>query len=337
MSWPELKREAGFARTVLAKKPYDVFLQVTNRCNMKCTFCEFPQKAATSREELTVDEFRSLSRQLSELGTFLVSLEGGEPFVRPDLVDIVRAFADDHLTVLYTNGWYVTPENVRALFDAGLSQVGVSIDFPDARHDAKRALPGAFERAAKAVELFRDAAPHGGRQVHVMSVLMKENESDVESLLRWTEERRVGHVFTLLSDKGSHRGRGIDRLPSAPIGERLALLWDRYPHWKFFRGYLERLDDFLERRELPTCRAGLQTFNIDHVGNVAACIEKIDRPVGNVRTEPLAQIHRRLVEDRAEVERCQDCWTACRGFGQFLGGGPPVRSWWQLMRRMRSR
>jgi MoaA/NifB/PqqE/SkfB family radical SAM enzyme len=187
------------------------------------------------------------------------------------------------------------------------------------------------------VETLREAAPHGGRQVHVMTVLMKDNESDVEPLLRWSAERGVGHVFTLLSDKGSHRGKGVDRLPSAPIGERLGALWDQYPHWKFLRGYLERMDDFLERRELPTCRAGLQTFNIDHVGNVAACIEKIDRPVGNVRRESLAELHRRLVSDRADVERCQDCWTVCRGVGQLLGGGPSLRSWWHLMTRMRSR
>lgn len=337
VSWKEMVREAGFARTLLAKRPYDVFLQVTNRCNMKCSFCEFPAKAATSREELTLEELRDLSRQLSDLGRFLVSIEGGEPFVRPDLAQIVKAFSEDHLVVLYTNGWYVNPENVRELFAAGLAQVGVSIDFPDERHDRKRALPGALARASRAVELFRDAAPHGGKQVHVMTVLMKENEGDVEPLLRWTAERQVGHVFTLLSDKGSHRGKGADQLPSAPIGERLAGLWDRYPHWRFFRGYLEKMDDFLARRQMPTCRAGLQTFNIDHVGNVAACIEKIDRPAGNLRKEPLAEIHRRLVADRSEVERCQDCWTACRGFGEFLGDGPSLRSWWQLSTRMRSR
>jgi MoaA/NifB/PqqE/SkfB family radical SAM enzyme len=337
MSWAELKREAGFARGLLAKRPYDVFLQVTNRCNMKCSFCEFPLKAATPREELTLEEFRKLSAELSALGRFLVSIEGGEPFVRPDLAEIVRAFSRDHLAVVYTNGWYVTPENARELFAAGMAQVGVSLDFPDVRHDAKRALPGAFERAGRAVDILREAAPHGGKQVHVMTVLMKENEADVEALLRWTAERRVGHVFTLLSDQGSHRGKGVDRRPSAPIGARLAGLWDKYPHWKFFRAYVEKMDDFLEGRELPDCKAGLQTFNIDHVGNVAACIEKIDRPVGNIRSEPLAELHRRLATDRREVEGCQDCWTACRGFSQSLAGGPSLRSWWQLMTRMRSR
>lgn len=337
MSWKEMVREAGFARSVLAKRPFDVFLQVTNRCNMKCSFCEFPAKAATPKEELTLDELRAVSRQLSEMGRMIVSVEGGEPFVRNDLVDIVRAFSDDHIVVLYTNGWYVTPENAKELWAAGMAQVGVSIDFPDARHDAKRALPGSFERASRAVELLRDTAPHGGKQVHVMTVLMKENQDDVERLLMWTSERRVGHVFTLYSDVGSHRGRGSDQRPTAPIGQRLSSLWDRHKHWRFFRGYYEKMDDFLEKRDMPVCRAGMQTFNIDHVGNVAACIEKIDKPVGNVRNEPLAEIHRRLVAAREEIERCQDCWTACRGFGHFLGNGPSLGSWWQLSTRMRSR
>ena len=336
MSWKELTREAGFARSLIAKRPYDVFLQVTNRCNMKCTFCEFPAKAVTPQEELSLEEVRGLARQLSEIGTFIISIEGGEPFVRHDLADIVRAFSPDHIPVLYTNGWYVTPEKAKELFGAGMAQVGVSIDFPDARHDAKRLLPGAFERAARAVEMFRDAAPHGGRQVHVMTVLMKDNEDDVERLLQWSAERKVGHVFTLLSDQGSHRGKS-ERLPSAGIGAKLAELWDRHPNWRFFREYLERMDDFLGKKDLPRCRAGMQTFNIDHVGNVAPCIEKIDRPVGNLRRERLEVLHRRMAEDRKEIDGCQDCWTACRGFSQALTDGPTVRSWWQLMTRMRSR
>src|SRR5262249_47321939 len=182
------------------------------------------------------------ARELEGLGTCLVSIEGGEPFVRPDLVDIVRAFARDHLTVLYTNGWHVTAENARALFDAGLTQVGVSIDYPDARHDAKRGLPGAAQRAWQAVDLLREAAPHGGRQVHVMTVLTADNASDIEALMALSAGHGVGHVVTLLSTRGYRRGRGPDALPPPGAGRRLLPLWEASPHWRFFRAYLEGMD-----------------------------------------------------------------------------------------------
>src|SRR5204863_6308577 len=103
---------------------------------------------APRKDELTVAEYDRLAREMADLGTFVVSIEGGEPLVRKDIAGVVRAFAKKHVPVLFTNGWYVTPEIARTLFDAGLAQASVSIDYPDRRrHDAKRRVPGATEHA----------------------------------------------------------------------------------------------------------------------------------------------------------------------------------------------
>ena len=64
MSWTETKRELGFARAIFAGRPYNLLLQVTNRCNMKCSFCDFWPNGVAPQEELSLDEFRSLSAQL---------------------------------------------------------------------------------------------------------------------------------------------------------------------------------------------------------------------------------------------------------------------------------
>lgn len=121
-------------------------------------------------------DYKRLSRELKELGTFLVSIEGGEPLVRPDLVGIVEALSEHHVTALFTNGWLLTEDLAKSLFDAGLVHANVSIDYPDAkRHDEKRGLDGAFDRAWRAVDYFRDAAPRGGKQTHVMSARQSEH------------------------------------------------------------------------------------------------------------------------------------------------------------------
>ena len=330
-----MTNELRFALGVLARKPFQCLVQVTNRCNMQCSFCDFWPNGAPSREELTVKDFNRLAGELAELGCFLVSIEGGEPFVRPDLVDIVRAFGARHLPLLYTNGWYVDEAKARALFDAGLTQVGVSIDFPDAaRHDAKRGWPGAFDKARRALEVFRNVAPHGGKQVHVMTVLMKDNQDHLEAMLELSKSLGVGHCFTLLSAKGFRRGHS-DALPTRPLSDQLAAAWQRHPHMRMFRDYLDGIDAFREGGEMPRCRAGVQSFNIDHVGNVAPCIEKIDRVAGNVRRERLPDIVARMRE-LPEVAGCQDCWTLCRGFGQVMGQGGGVKGWSDLAGRMRS-
>jgi MoaA/NifB/PqqE/SkfB family radical SAM enzyme len=330
----ELKRELGFALGLALERPFQCFIQVSNRCNMRCSFCDFWPHGVRYSEELTVADFRRIADELSAIGTFMVSIEGGEPFVRPDLIDIVRAFRR-HIALLYTNGWYVDAQVARSLFAAGLTQVGVSIDFPDDRHDAKRKLPGAFERACRAVEQLRRAAPHGGRQVHIMTVLMHDNERDLPALLELSASMRVGHCVTLLANRGYRRGNN-DKLPSAEIGEELVQLWHEHPHLRIFEGYLEGLDPYLRGAEMPACRAGRQSFNIDHVGNVGPCIEKIDTVVGNVRDEPLGAIIARM-RAQAHGAGCQDCWTVCRGFNQIMGDRGTWQGWRDLAGRMRSR
>jgi len=87
---------------------------------------------------------------------------------------------------------------------------------------------------------------------------------------------------------------------------------------------------------MPRCRAGLQSFNIDHVGNVSPCIERIDEVAGNVKQSSLLRLHQELSARHPELASCQQCFTACRGFNQSLGDGGSLRGWLELGSRMRS-
>ncbi|MBL8608364.1 MAG: radical SAM protein [Myxococcales bacterium] len=331
-------RDARFAAGILARKPFQVLVQVTNRCNMRCSFCDFWPNPAPPKDELSVADFVRVADELAELGCFLVSIEGGEPLARPDLVEIVRAFGRHHLPVLFTNGWFVDETNARALWDAGLAHASVSIDYPDAaRHDKKRGLARTTDRAWSAVEVFERTAPRRGRQVHVMTVLMEQNHLDMEQLFRQSARAGVGHQVTLISESGYRRGKeGPDRLPPPHVSARMCELFDRYEHVRFFREYFERIDAFLAGGAMPECRAGLQSFNLDHVGNVSPCIERIDEVVGNVKDASIAELYRRLAARHEELRRCQDCWTACRGFNQSLGKGGTARGLATLATRMRA-
>ena len=333
-----MKKDAAFSAGLLRKKPFSCLIQVTNRCNMECSFCDFWPNAAPRKEELTPAEYARIAAELADLGCFLVSIEGGEPLIRPDLVEIMKAFGKKHIPALFTNGWYMTPEKARELFGAGMVHASVSIDYPDAaRHDKKRGLAGTTERAWRAVDQLRDAAPRGGKQVHVITVLMEDNWQDLEPLLQQSAAHGVGHQVTLLSISGFRRAKGgPDAMPPPRVSETLVKLWEKYPHVRFFKEYFERMDAFLNDGPMPTCRAGAQGFNLDHVGNVAPCIEKIDTPVGNVRKESMKTLHARLLGRKDEVAACQSCWTACRGFQQSAGDGGSVRAWLDLGTRMRT-
>ncbi|HET9934444.1 MAG TPA: radical SAM protein [Polyangiaceae bacterium] len=333
-----LKKDLSFALGILQKKPFQVLVQVTNRCNMRCSFCDFWPNPAPKGQELSVSDYQRIARELAELGCFLISIEGGEPLVRKDLEGIIAAFSEHHIPALFTNGWYVDEARARSLFGAGLVHASVSIDYASAaKHDAKRGLAETTARAWDAVDTFRRVAPRGGLQVHVMTVLMRSNEDELEALLEQSRDRGVGHQFTLLATNGYRRGKSdVDELPTAAALQSFEQLFQRFPHIRFFGRYFQGAADFVQNRPLPTCRAGLQSFNIDHVGNVSACIERIEETVGNVKEVAVPELHRRLSTRHHEIAQCQRCYTACRGFNQALGDGGSLESWVELGTRMRS-
>ncbi len=336
------KKDLSFTAGIVGSKPFQVLIQLTNKCNMRCSFCDFWPNVAPRADELTVEDYARLGDELASIGTFLISVEGGEPLVRPDLVEIVRALSKNHITALFTNGWLVTDKIAKELFAAGLVHASVSIDYPDAvRHDAKRGLDGAFDRAWKAVDTFVAHAPRGGKQVHVISVVMENNWRDLPALFQQSAQHNVGHQLTLLSVNGFRRNDdGPDKLPPPESGASLVQWHKEYKHIRMLKGYFAQTEQWLtggeSRSSMPTCHAGEQTFNIDHVGAVSACIERIDEFVGTVKTQHIRDLLAMLKARHPERAHCQDCWTLCRGVAQELGHGASVSALIEMGVRMRT-
>jgi MoaA/NifB/PqqE/SkfB family radical SAM enzyme len=328
-----MTRGLGYARRggrlllgFVARRPIHAIIQVSNRCNLTCGFCSFWENPARASDELTTDNFETISGKLSEAGSLVVSIEGGEPLLRPDIVGIVSAFARFHHPILFTNGWRVTTELARRLWDAGLDTCGVSIDYPDSRHDTHRGKVGTLDAARRAIDVLRDTAPSGARQVFVMSVLMHDNAPAMPELFALSASHGVGHQVTLISTGGAARHTRAQWIPPAGIGAQLVALKHQFPHFLTFSGYLEGIDTHLQGRTRSPCWAGERFLNIDHLGDVSPCIEKLHLRAGNLVREPWSIVSQRL-SSLEEPKRCTDCWTSCRGFVEEMSGMPSLRSW----------
>ncbi|HYU43008.1 MAG TPA: TIGR04053 family radical SAM/SPASM domain-containing protein [Vicinamibacteria bacterium] len=136
------------------KAPFLVIWETTQACALACRHCRASARPGRDPLELTTDEGRRVVRQTAEMGTPLIVFSGGDPVSRPDLADLIaegKACGLRTATIPAATD-KLTADLVSRLKEAGLDQLALSLDFPDAAlHDAFRGVPGAFEKTMRAV------------------------------------------------------------------------------------------------------------------------------------------------------------------------------------------
>lgn len=134
--------------------PFLVIWETTQACDLACLHCRASAQPLRDERELTTWEGESVLRQVSEMGTPIFVLSGGDPLKRPDLYDLISIGAGLGLRMatIPAATRTMTEDVVRRLKEAGTSQMAVSLDFPRAGlHDGFRGAAGSFARAIQAI------------------------------------------------------------------------------------------------------------------------------------------------------------------------------------------
>jgi cyclic pyranopterin phosphate synthase len=164
-------------------------ISVTDRCNLRCVYCMPEEVVFMDRSELlTFEEITQFVRVAAPLGIDKLRLTGGEPLMRRDLPRLVRMLAsvpgikDVGLT---TNGLLLA-EQARALVDAGLRRINVSLDTLDPGRFRQLARRDGLERVLEGVAAAQAA---GLAPVKVNAVIIRGvNDMDVAPLARHARE-----------------------------------------------------------------------------------------------------------------------------------------------------
>jgi pyrroloquinoline quinone biosynthesis protein E len=146
---------------MIAPRPYALLAEITYRCPLHCPYCSNPTRVRDDGE-LTTDEWTRVVGEAAALGVLQIGFSGGEPLVRRDLPELVRAAREANLyTNLITSGIGLDDDRVRDLRDAGLDSVQLSfqsdnMDLADAIAGARahqRKLDGAAKIRAAGIPL----------------------------------------------------------------------------------------------------------------------------------------------------------------------------------------
>ena len=131
-SWRDVMNAGGPLIDTLGRVHTSLRISVTDRCNIRCFYC-MPEENVRFRprhELLTFEEITRLTRVMASLGVNKLRLTGGEPLVRAELSRLVQQLAavpGIEEIALTTNG-ILLAEQARALKDAGLTRVNISLD-----------------------------------------------------------------------------------------------------------------------------------------------------------------------------------------------------------------
>jgi MoaA/NifB/PqqE/SkfB family radical SAM enzyme len=328
----EVFRQA--VRERAAFRPLYVKLKIIFGCNLKCEMCNHwraPREAPLSNERL-----REILTELAALGCKKIHLSGGEPMLRAQVPELIAHASGLGIKVaMTTNGTLIDKALAKALVQAGLRGVNVSVDSPDRKtHDKVRGVPGAWKKTTRAIEHFQRYAHKGKLTLRINTVVNRWNYHTLAPMPDLAREFGANALNLIAVDDhcgpelSPHR-RDIEKYNTeiAPrIAERsLALGLMENEHQAYPFGRTPREISLAKRGQFAfgwydrhPCFAPWTHSLIDYNGLVYLCCMTRERipPLGDLKTTSFTeiwhgaryQIARRLMHPPAfaPCRRCDD-------------------------------
>jgi pyrroloquinoline quinone biosynthesis protein E len=192
---------------MIAPRPYALLAEITYRCPLHCPYCSNPvafpvaaslceapcgpQRRDYGKRELTTNEWTRVIREAAALGVLQIGFSGGEPLVRRDLTDLVRAAREANLyTNLITSGIGLDDDRVGALRDAGLDSVQLSFQSDNTDLADEIAGARAHQRKLDAAAKIRAA----GIPLSLNLVIHRRNIDRLPQMIELAESLRAERV-----------------------------------------------------------------------------------------------------------------------------------------------
>lgn len=314
----------SIARGKPGKLHYLMF-KMTNRCNSDCEYCPHALRRMKGKEksDIPLQTILETIREAGELGTVAISVNGGEPLVRPDILTIIKAIIDQGIVpVLMTNG-LLLPEMWDELGALGLKYIIISFDsLIKEVYEKQRGC--SFERALEGIRAaVRMREKYKDVEIHVSSVLTKQNQDDFIDLVQYMTDRGIKihispfHDYLHLDEQISIR----ERQSIEDLVDRLLRMKKEGYLIASSAGFIRHLTNFFcDGKNVPDeyrCKIGYTNLFIDAQMNVRPCWSEAIGAVGILGEQSLKEIwysdRMQDCRDRMLACRCEGCWYMCTG------------------------
>ncbi|UCH56872.1 MAG: radical SAM protein [Candidatus Bathyarchaeota archaeon] len=313
---------------------------VTYRCDSHCRTCNIWRIEGPERDELTLEEVRGLYESnrefLSDVG--YIQITGGEPFLRPDLPEIVSVIHETLPRCVLgapTNG--MEPDRIERATETIIECLGgqgfgvvVSIDGLERTHDTIRGVDGSFRKAVETLRRLTALVDrYPGLRVVVGMTLTSENYDELLEVFLLARKYGARFSFRPINYSDIYYRNARDELSMReaagellPAIQRLGrAVVERYgisaaaPTLCYYQGAIDYIRNPLKR--WLRCSAATDSMFLDPYGNVYPCIF-MDEKMGNIREAPMGKIWGSKEASVARLRimngECPGCWVECEAF-----------------------
>jgi cyclic pyranopterin phosphate synthase len=190
-------------------------LSVTDRCNFRCTYCS-PASWGGKKDLLTPAEFERIVSVFARMGIQRVRLTGGEPLIRPDILEVcqrIAALPGVERVAITSNASHLE-RLARPLREAGVSQLNLSLDTLNEETFRRISKQGDFAATLRGIDA---AAGAGYASLKLNTVVMRGvNDGEVPALVEYAHARGIVPRFIELMPFG----QGVP-VPTEELVERL--------------------------------------------------------------------------------------------------------------------
>lgn len=237
--------------------PWFSQLVVIRRCNLSCSYCnEFDQAS----DPIPFTTLKERVKKLKSLGSFSINLTGGEPTMHPDLPDLIH-YCRHQLKFLRTsiisNGFYLTPEYIEKLNQAGLQDMQISIDGVEPNEVTVKVL----KSLRKKLRLLKD---HARFNVVVSGVVGSCPPEESYEVIQFAKKMGFKPRVLLIHD---HDGQVKLSDGQLKVYHKIKKMIPRsFPEFTDYR------DKMIKKGEAPfKCRGGSRYLYVDEFGKVGWC------------------------------------------------------------------
>jgi len=292
-------------------------LEMTRRCNLRCLYC-YSQGGPTLPDEMSLREAEDVIGQVLALGgRKIVILGGGEPFVYPQLQELIELIAGHGLNIeVFTNGTLLDVNMASFLYCHNVSVVVKRNSQNEAVQDELAGMQGTFERIERGLShLFACGYPDDHHGLGIQTVICRQNLREIPGLWRWARQRAIQPYFECMT----YQGRAVAN-PGLQVS--------RGETGRLFRTLLE-IDngefglDWSPHPPLvgAKCQRHLYSLLVKANGDICPCVG-VEIRTGNIRRDRLADVIRtsHIIQDLRHVySRIRGTCRACRMNGECYG------------------